>query len=201
LEKTKSAKSQLFLNPNNYKVGLIDIETTGLKGDFDIILCGVIKTWGNNKHKVHKINLNRRDLLSAEKRFLEKLISDINSYDGVIGYYSSGFDMPMIRTRCFYHGLKPPQKIKHLDMYYTIKRIVNTGSRRMERINELITIPGTDYTTQKTKIDMRQWMSALFAHDTKALSYIVDHCIKDVDILEEITNRFIDFVPDRIIRR
>ena len=190
----------MFVNPESYKVGILDIETTGLKGDFDIILCAVLKQWGKPNHIICKIDLTKKDLIKTEFKLINKIVDEVNKMDGVITYYGSRFDMPMIRTRCFYHGIAPPEKIKHLDMYYTIKRIVNTGSRRMERINELISIPGNDYNTQKTKIDMRQWMNALFAHDTKSLSYIVDHCIKDVDILEEITNRFIKYVPDKIIR-
>src|SRR2546430_7520909 len=41
-----------------------------------------------------------------------------SNYDGLITYYGSMFDVPMLRTRMFYHGLSPFPKIKHLDMYF-----------------------------------------------------------------------------------
>jgi len=197
---TKSASSKLFFNPDEMRIGLFDIESTGLVGDFGCILCMVIKTFGSReKGQVFKVDLDRRDLLEAEKEMLVEAIKVLESYQGLAGYYSTRFDMPMIRTRCMFHGIPAPKKIKHFDAYFTIRRTVNPTTRRMDRINEINRI--TDQTLpEKSRLGLAEWTGAMFRRDKQCLDYIVDHCEKDVDVLESIINKYIDFVPDRIMR-
>jgi len=200
LQKSKSARSDLFLDPDVYKVAVFDLETTGLKGDFDIVLAGVVKTYGIEEDPTpFVIDLSGKDMLKAERRVIRDITECLSLYDGIITYFGSRFDVPMLRTRAIYQGLKPLPKMKHLDMYFTIKRTVNTSRRRMDTINELIRISEPEL-PGKTKLDMAEWMPAMFSHDEKSLNYIVDHCEKDVLILENITKRFAPFLPDKISR-
>jgi len=203
IKKSSSARSDLFLNPEYYNVAVLDIETTGLKGDFDIVLCGVIKPYGtfdSIEPTPFVINLEGKDMLKAEVEVIESLNEAIEGYDGVITYFGSRFDVPFLRIRSTYHGLKPIPKMKHLDLFFTVKRIFGPLSRkRMDSVNELFRIAEPDL-PQKTNIDMREWMPAMFSHSETALNYVVEHCMKDVIILENLTKRLKDFVSDRIVR-
>lgn len=222
---TKTTDSDLFLNPLVNRVLLLDIETTGFKGDFDAILCVVVKPFEkrgdayNGKHKLNpakkrpkifSVDVRNPDLLSEERKMLldvKNLIEtggfDGGRIDGLITYYGTGFDAPMLRTRMLYHHIRPIEKIPHLDMYYTVKRVVNTASRRMASVNELLRVADTRL-EQKTRVGMKEWTTAMFTHGpqaVKAMRYIKDHCVKDIYVLEEIVHYLRSFVPDRILRR
>ena len=196
---TKSASSKLFFNPNEMNIGVFDIESTGLTGDFSCILCAVVKPYGRGKEQVFKIDLDKRDMLEAEKDLLLEFLPVLTSFDGLAGYYSTRFDMPLIRTRCMFHGIPAPKKIKHFDAYFTIRRTVNPTTRRMDRINEINRL--TDESLpEKSKLGVKEWTGATFRRDKESLDYIVEHCVKDVQVLESIIDKYMDFVPEKIMR-
>jgi uncharacterized protein YprB with RNaseH-like and TPR domain len=196
---TKSASSKLFFNPDEMNIGVFDIESTGLTGDFSCILCAVVKPYGRGKEQVFKIDLDKRDMLEAEKDLLLEFLPVLASFDGLAGYYSTRFDMPLIRTRCMFHGIPAPKKIKHFDAYFTIRRTVNPTTRRMDRINEINRL--TDESLpEKSKLGVKEWTGATFRRDKESLDYIVEHCVKDVQVLESIIDKYMDFVPEKIVR-
>jgi len=198
---TKSMGSDLFLNPDSTKVALFDIEATGLRGDFGMILCTVVKPLGSRDTKhVFQLDFDNPDLLNAEKNMLLEIKECLESFDGSCGYFSSRYDLPMLRTRMIYHGIKPIPKQKHLDIYWTVKRVINTSSRRMERVGDLMRVNANTDLPQKTKLDINEWIKVAFSRDKKSLGYIVQHCINDVDMLEGILEELRDFIPDRIMR-
>jgi uncharacterized protein YprB with RNaseH-like and TPR domain len=196
---TKTASSKLFFDPTAMNIGLFDIESTGLTGDFSCMLCAVVKTYGKSEEQVFRIDLDNRDMLEAEKELLLQLVPVLESFDGIAGYYSTRFDMPFIRTRCMFHGIPAPKKIKHFDAYFTIRRTVNPTTRRMDRINEISRLTESGL-PDKTRLGLKEWTDVMFRRDNKSLDYIVDHCIKDVYVLETIINKYIEFVPERITR-
>jgi uncharacterized protein YprB with RNaseH-like and TPR domain len=198
---TKSASSNIFLDPDQMRVALLDIEATGLRGDFGMILCCVIKPiGGRDTRQIFKLDFDNPDLLNAEKNMLLEIKTCLEGFQGSCGYFSSRYDIPMLRTRMIYHGIKPIPKQKHLDVYFTVKRIINTSSRRMERVGDLMRVNARKDLPQKTKMDINEWIKVAFSRDKTSLGYIVDHCIADVDMLEGILEELRDFVPDRIMR-
>lgn len=199
-QNTKSASSDIFMDPESMRVALIDIEATGLRGDFGMILCAVIKPLGSDSRYIFALDFDNPDLLDAEKNMLLKIKECLESFDGSCGYFSSRYDLPMLRTRMIYHGISPIPKHKHLDVYFTVKRVINTSSRRMERVGDLMRVNANTELPQKTKLDINEWIKVAFSRDKKSLGYIVAHCVADVDMLEGILKELRDFIPDRILR-
>jgi len=172
-------------NPFEEKVGFIDIEATNLKADFGIVLCYCIKELG--KDKIYEATINKRDLSQKgylDKRVLRKCIEDMKQFTLLVGYYSSGFDIPFLRTRALTHGLLFPLfgEIRHKDIYYIVKRRFKLSSSRLENACRVL-LGHTD----KTRIDSEKWILALQGNP-RALAYIVDHCRKDVTDLEKLYN-------------
>src|SRR6266508_443462 len=67
VDASMSRSMKRFLDPEETRAALVDIESTGLFGDFDLPLCVVIKTYGKKETHVVPINMERRSLLAAEK--------------------------------------------------------------------------------------------------------------------------------------
>lgn len=157
-----------------------DIETSDLKPAFGVMLCAGIKEIGKPAKilKEGRRGGNDRDLVVALRDELEK-------YDILIGFYSLGFDLRFLNARLRKHKERPLAKRLHVDVY----RIVKKGWPRetscsLAAVCEWLGIQG------KTRIHPDQWRLASFEGDKKALKYISDHCVADVEILEKVLNEF-----------
>lgn len=197
---TKATDIDLFLNPAVTRVGVLDAETTGIKADFDIALVVVIKVYGTRERKVFVIDIDRKNLLEAEKRMLKEVAAYMRTLDGIITYYGKGFDAPFLRTRMLAHGITPFDKTKHLDAYYTARNMLLLSRNRLMNVIELLkmadkTIP------DKGRVEPKYWITALYARSSVALRKITAHCVEDVDALEAAVNKLKMFLPDRVLRR
>jgi uncharacterized protein YprB with RNaseH-like and TPR domain len=198
LQNSRSIK--LFLDPAQTRVAVLDIESTGLFGDFDLPLCVVIKTYGKNERHVLSIDMNRRSLLDAEKKLLKEVQEVLDGYEGLITYYGTGFDVPFLRTRMLANGMEPLKKMMHLDGYYTVRGKLRLSRNRLQAVIELLRFVDKDI-PEKGRVDPEYWVRAAFGRDEMALGYIIDHCIEDVDCLEAVVNKLRDYFPDKVMRR
>ena len=177
-------------NPNAERIGFIDIETSHLQGDFGIMFCYCIKVSGEDK--IYSSKISKKDYTSGhfDKRVVEDCIKDMQHFDRLIGYYSTKFDIPFIRTRALVHNIEFPvySSIIHNDVYYMIRNRFRLHRNRLE--NACRTLIGS---TEKNHIDPEKWIKALQG-DAKSIDYIVDHCERDVRDLERLYYKVFDFV-------
>lgn len=174
----------LKANPGEEKVGFWDLETTNLKADFGIILCYAIAD--GTSDKVYSRCITRNDLRTClDEKVVKACINDLHRFDRVVGYYSTKFDGPFIRTRALALGIDFPEygEMIHNDLYYTVRNKLNLSSNRLD--NACRTIFGA---TEKTRIDAVHWIKALMGNQT-ALDYIQDHCIKDTTELKKLYHK------------
>jgi uncharacterized protein YprB with RNaseH-like and TPR domain len=197
---TKSVSSDVLLDPGRCRTAILDIETTGLAADFSVMLCAVVKEFGTDYMKTFNVCLDAKDILESEKQMIVDINEELGEFDAIITYYGSRFDIPFLRTRALFHGIEPLPRIKHLDMYFTVRNSTNPGTRRLDRMNQILQNSDPEGSPSKTSFDITPWIRVLHSRDEDALDYIVDHCQKDVLILENLVNRFSTLIPDRITR-
>lgn len=162
------------------RIGYIDIECSNLKANFGIMLSYCIKVRDKNKIYHNVITKEELESGSLDKVLVQQCIDDMRKFDHLIGHYSSGYDIPFIRTRALYWGLTFPEygEISHTDLYYLARRVLCLHSNRQDVIAE--TILGK---TGKTRLNARHWIMALQG-DAKALKYVLNHNKADVLDLE-----------------
>ena len=175
-------------NPLQQKVGFFDIETSNLKANYGICFCYCIKT--QNKDEIKHRTITRDELLKdLDRGVIAQCIKDLSEYDRIITFYGKRFDYPFVRTRALAHNLDFPiygQQF-HDDVYFIIKHKFCLNSNRMEVACR--TLLGE---TEKNHVDANYWIRALQG-DKKSLSYILDHCKRDVRDLEKLYNKVINF--------
>lgn len=175
--------------PNKQRIGHFDIEASNLDADYGIMLSYAIKEHGTDK--IYKDVITKKDINSPglDKRIVQNCIKDIQKFDRIVGFYSTKFDIPFIRTRALIHNLDFPKfkSILHTDMYYYAKHRLKLSSNRLENVCR--NLMGD---SNKTRIDSKYWVKALRG-DKKSLDYILDHNIKDVIDLERVFNKLINF--------
>lgn len=171
------------------QIGVLDIECSGLKADFGIILAWSVLNLDTGKIKSRRIT--KTELTTClDKKLVGELVEEIGKYDRLVTYYGSRFDLPFIRIRALHHKLDFPgyQEITHTDLYFLIKYKFGAMSRRsLDNACRILTGK-----SRKTRLLGDQWTRAL-AGDKKSLTYILDHNIKDVQDTAKLYRKVLKF--------
>lgn len=164
-----------------------DLECSSLNADFGVILCAGFKTVGEGKPHVLNI-LDYRDtsgdLIKAEKRLLKDISATLLSHDCWLTHFGTWFDINFLNSRLLYHKLPPvPVNYTHIDTWKIAKRALKLRNNRLATLSEFF---GTE--DEKNAIKAEHWLKALGGH-RQSMAYIVEHCRRDVLVLEEVYGR------------
>jgi len=166
-----------------YKIGYLDIETSGLIGEKDYILTWCIKEKGG---EIFSDKITKRDISTyrLDKRIVKTLIDKLCEFRIIVTYYGTKFDIPFLRTRALKFGIAFPAygNIYTWDLYYTVRSKLSLTRNTLERACALLGIEG------KTHVDLNVWQLAALG-DEKSLKEVLTHNEYDVIILEELHDR------------
>jgi hypothetical protein len=171
-----------FLSP--VRIGVIDIETTGLNAGFGVILCAVVKAYAPDELRIFRAD--DYDPWKQGKRANDgPLLRDILAYtediDVLVAHNGVNFDLPFIRTRALVHGLPPVNFQKIIDPVKLARNHFRFPGNSLNSISHVI---GTK--VDKTPLKPETWQRAALNGDADAMEDIVTHCIFDVEVLEEV---------------
>lgn len=187
-------------------IGYLDIETSGLTADFDIMLSYAIlvRHIDTGKTEIRYGVVNQSDFELArklknadmiDKRILLKLLKDMEGIDCFIGHWFIGkhrHDIPFIRTRCAINNIDsfPQHKaIRYGDTQKYGSLLYRLHSNGLESMASMFNI-----STQKTKLKPKTWKNACIGVK-EDLDYILDHNIKDVKITYKVHKALEKWVP------
>lgn len=183
-----------YLNQGIYKIGILDIETSGLQADFGHMLTYAIlvRDVKTGKTEIRSAYVNPQDHEVARKagnpdlvdaRILKKLMSDIADIDYLVGHWFIGkrrHDIPFIRSRMAINRISGFPK--HKMVRYGDTQRFSSQLHRL-RSNSLASVADAyEISTKKTPIKTKDWKKATMFADTKAIRYILHHNINDVKI-------------------
>jgi len=170
------------------KIGILDLEFQNFKANYGILLTYFIKYYHQDKYCSGKITQKEVRGKFLDKKLVEKLTKDLENFDILITYYGTKCDMPYMRTRALRWKITFPQygTIKHIDMYYLVKSKLSLNRNSLENVCFLLGIKGKNHVFGET------WIKAVTGNE-KCINYIYKHNKKDVDILEKLYDRLIQF--------
>lgn len=193
-----------FYNINN--IGYLDIETSGLTGDFDITISWSILIRNIKTGKTHIVFdfVEKKDFDLAhkmgdaniiDKRILESLVKEMVKCDCLIGHWFVGkhrHDMPFIRTRLAINkvpGLPKHKQMRFGDTQKWASLLYRLHSNGLDSVANQFNV-----STHKTRLEPRVWQNACIGIKD-AIKYVVEHNIKDCKITYEIHKGMEDYVP------
>jgi len=172
-----------WYNFPGYKVCYVDIETDNLNADFGTVLSWCIK---EKDKEIKSAVITKEELFNGtiDKRITQEFIDEISKYKIVVGYYSSKFDIPYMRSKALHWGLDFPEygSIFTWDLYYTVRYKLKLSRNSLDNACDYLGIVG------KTFIDKDAWRKAKYG-DPESLKEVLTHNEFDVIILEELHNR------------
>jgi hypothetical protein len=185
--------------------GCLDIEASGLKADFGIVLSWCIKTSGQDEYFYDHVTPKDFKEGIMDARIISTLIERLWKYDRLVTHYGGNFkfDIPFVRSRYLYLSARRKYSGDRFpgygemyvsDTYPMAKKLLAISSRRQGSIAS--TILGKD---EKTAIERDKWMAIQFGTSSAAkdaIKYIVDHNIHDCSQLDENYLTLLPFVRE-----
>lgn len=195
-----------YLSQEIYKIGILDIESSGLSADFDRMISWamLVRTVGSNKTEIRYGVVNKDDHKRAERlgdadrideRITKELIEAMSDIDYLVGHWFIGkkrHDIPFIRSRCAINRVSGFPK--HKMVRYADTQRFSSQLHRL-RNNGLATIADAyELSVHKTPVTTKDWKNAAQFATKKALEYILDHNIKDVKITHEVLKHLEEYI-------
>lgn len=159
------------------KIGYFDIESSNLSATFGIILSYCILS--EEGETLYKRIITPEELKSGDfdKNLCIQFCQDVRNFDRIVGWYSSRFDIPFVRTRCKFHNIEsfPVYKeIKQTDAWKLARNCYKFHSNRLEAVADFFGIPSKGH-----KLNPEIWIKCL-SGNTEALDFVLTHNIEDV---------------------
>ena len=182
-----------------FKIGMLDVETTGLWGDFGYVLVAVIKDIETGEHEIFRLdetpaykNINNRQSPEFWRRvdyeILKKIREQYEKYDIIVHFNGRNFDIKFLNTRLIKNGLPILPEMKQLDIYQIAKSKLRLRSKRLVALKEFLEID-----TEESGHLWEYWQMA--ANGISAgFDYVVEHCKKDVDRLAQVSRRMKPYI-------
>lgn len=174
----------LRLVENAGTLAFVDIETSGLRGDYNSILCVSIKPFGK---KPYTLSVKQ---VGNDQKVVREVKEAMASYDCWATYYGSGFDIPMINTRLLKWEQEPLPSRHHIDMYYKLKSKILTARKSQ---GHLLSFLGTE--EQKMTVGASTWSEISFKID-KHMPTMIERCESDVEGLEGLYRKTKHLIKD-----
>jgi len=167
-------QTYLDLVEHNKSLAFVDIEATGLKGDYNSVLVVSIKPYNTIPYSFSiKQPGNDQKVVREAKEHLQQ-------YNCWVTYYGKGFDIPMLNTRLLKWKQYPIEPRHHIDLYYTLKSHILTGRRSQAHLLEWLETP-----QQKMTVSAEVWNKILY-NTEKEMKTMIERCESDVCGLEDL---------------
>ena len=172
---------------------IVDLECTSLKADQGFLLCGGFKPLGKPPYVVglHKVGCEPGSRLTIDRKLALAIRAEVEKYDVIVGWNSKMFDIPFLNTRLLLCKEQPLHRPRHIDaMYYARQGQSTLTSSRLDWVSRQYVEKA-----RKTALDLAVWKEAeaealsRFKGGHKNYDYIVDHCLKDLIVTEEVYER------------
>ena len=171
------AQDYLRLVEDANRVAFVDIEATGLRGDYNSTLVVAIKPFHGDAYNFHVEQPgNDQKVVRLAKDALEQ-------FDLWVTFYGKGYDIPFLNTRLLRWGRNPIEKRHHLDLYFTLKSNLLTARKSQAHLLRFL---GTE--EQKMDMSPEDW-NEVVANPVKNMKKMVARCESDVTGLQGLYER------------
>ena len=177
------------------RIAAVDLETTDLKANMGILLCGsfqdILVEGRYPKPSTLSLKTTDSDVYDPDpdKALAVALRNKIESYTMIVTWNGKLFDIPFLNSRLMFHHERPVRVQFHLDcMLYMAGSSNRVGSRKLISAQQFFRIK-----EQKTGLDWEVWKRAMKG-DTQAMKEVTRHCEVDVTVLAKAYWRLLPFV-------
>ena len=148
------------------------------------VLCWCASWLGSDETIYDSLHLHSKEYKkdpSNDKVILQEVWKLLDRADYVVAHNGARFDVPVLYARFIQHGMQPPSKFQVVDTLQVARRAFKFTSNRLEDLGKSLGLGGKADTGG---FDL--WKDVVIKHDLKAFDRMVDYCIRDVELLEQV---------------
>jgi len=165
------------------RVGIFDLETSSLYANSGIILCMSHKLYLTKE--VHTIRADSfkswKTGKSDNSEMVRNIMIALSGYDILVAHNGQYFDKTFLNSMCLKYKIPPElRQVKFIDPVLIARRHLRLGRNSLNSLIDYFDIQDT-----KTPIRFEHWIKASHDSNVESLSYIADHCEKDVKALDK----------------
>lgn len=119
-----------------------------------------------------------------DRAIIETMHELLDEADYVIGHNGNRFDLPTLNARFIKHGMHPPSPYQKIDTLQIARREFKFTSNRLDSLGDFLGVG--------RKIDtggFELWREVVLDGNKESFKHMVDYCIQDVLLLEEVYDR------------
>jgi len=166
------------------RTGIFDLETSSLYANSGIILSMSHKLYLDKK--VHSLRADSYKSWKTGKSDNSEMVRNImialSQYDILVAHNGQYFDKTFLNSMCLKYRIPPElRQTKFIDPVLIARRHLRLAKNSLASLIDYFDIQDT-----KTPIRFDYWIKASHDSNSKALSYIVEHCDRDVVALEKV---------------
>lgn len=164
-----------------------DLESTGLKPDYGRLLCGVVKPWGQEP-----IAFRLDHAKSDDSALVSELVEELSQYAILFAHNGVYHDRAFLNGRALQYNLPIlDNSAKMVDPCLIARRHLNMGRNTLDALAQHFNL-----NEQKMHLSPEVWVRASLDHDEAAMEKIVERCISDTLVLEELAQRVLALVSN-----
>lgn len=165
-------------------LAFVDIEATGLRGDYNSVLVVSVKPFAGKPYSFAVTQPGN------DKRVVREAKEALEGYDAWVTYYGKGFDIPMLNTRLLKWGIAPIEKRHHIDMYFTLKHKLLTARKSQGHLLNWLGTPD-----QKMSVSADVW-NDIVVNPAKHMPTMIKRCESDASGLQGLYERTKHLIAD-----
>lgn len=184
----KNAQGRKISRLGGPRFAFFDLETTGLRPEFDRILCGSILSYPECRIITYRIDQTGHSDFSDDLELATLIRDRLEQHHFICGWHSKGFDIPFLNTRLSQQGQRRIRPILHIDpmYYYRGWHGIKPRNSKLSTVAEFWNLDD-----RKKQVDGQVWVKAQ-GGNKEALDILVSRCESDATLLAKIVNKTFD---------
>lgn len=131
------------------------------------------------------------DSKQNDKKLLQEFINVANTADELVGHNGDKFDLAWIRTRCLFHNIQMFPTYNTIDTLKVARSKFRFNSNRLDYIGKFLGLG------QKNHTNFDLWKDIMLKNCKKAMNTMIDYCIQDVVLLEQVHKALNNHIPSK----
>jgi uncharacterized protein YprB with RNaseH-like and TPR domain len=179
------------------RVAYFDLETTGLRPEFDRIICGSVLSYPSGVIKTFRIDESQHNDFSDDKDLAILIRNELDRHHIICGWHSKGFDVPFLNTRLLHQGEPRLRTMLHIDPMYHYRgwHGIKPRNSKLSTVAEFWNLED-----RKMAVDGQVWVRAQ-GGNKEAIDTLCERCESDVWLLAEVVGKTFDAGMIRNIER
>lgn len=178
------AQRLLWLAEKAGELCFVDLEATGLSGDYNSVLVVSIKPYR------HRPEVRAVKHPGEDREVVEWAVRRLADFSVWVSYYGRSFDVPMLRTRLLEGGIvEDIPRRHHVDLYFLVRYRLNTSRRSQGHLLEWLYPEGKERAkvARKMTVSPRSWNDVLTpSRRDAAMRTLQRRCASDTEGLQSL---------------